>query len=44
MDQIKVSLPESEVYVMAYYPINAEADFGLDKSMKHNMFATLYKF
>ena len=32
MDQIKVSLPESEVYVMAYYPITAEADFGLDNT------------
>ena len=40
MDQIKERLPESEVYVMAYYPINAKADFGLDKSMKDTMFKT----
>ena len=25
---------------MAYYPINAKADFGLDKSMKDMMFET----
>lgn len=40
MDQIKERLPECEVYVMAYYPINAKADYGLDKSMKDTMFAT----
>jgi len=40
MDQIKDRLPECEVYVMAYYPINAKADFGMDKSMKDTMFAT----
>jgi len=40
MDQIKERLPECKVYVMAYYPINAKADFGLDKSMKDRMFAT----
>ena len=26
MDQIKTRLPECEVFVMAYYPINAKAD------------------
>ena len=40
MDQIKERLPECKVYVMAYYPINAKADFGLDKSIKDRMFAT----
>jgi lysophospholipase L1-like esterase len=40
MDQIQKRLPGCEVYVMAYYPINAKADFGLGKSMKDGMFAT----
>lgn len=40
MVRIKERLPECEVYVMAYYPINAKADFGLDKSQKDTMFAT----
>ena len=44
MDQIKEKLPECEVYVMAYYPVNAKADFGLDKSMKDTMFATRTNF
>ena len=39
MGEIKENLSECEVYVMAYYPINAKADFGLDKSMKEMMFA-----
>ena len=30
--QIKEKLPETEVYVMAYYPLNAEDDFGLSKA------------
>ena len=40
MDRIKKRLPECEVYVMAYYPINAKANFGLDKFIKDGMFAT----
>jgi lysophospholipase L1-like esterase len=40
MEEIKENLPGCEVCVMAYYPINAKADFGLDKSMKDMMFAT----
>lgn len=40
MCQILERLPQSEVYVMAYYPINAEADFGLEAFMKAGMFAT----
>lgn len=40
MDQIQKRLPECEVYVMAYYPINAKADFGLDQFQKKNMFET----
>lgn len=40
MDQIKERLPQCEVYVMAYYPVNGEANFGLDPSMKTEMFAT----
>ena len=40
MDQIEERLPVCEVYVMAYYPINAKADFGLDRSIKDRMFAT----
>ncbi|REE78544.1 lysophospholipase L1-like esterase [Paenibacillus taihuensis] len=40
LNQIKSRLPLCEVFVMAYYPINAEADFGLDPSEKQSMFAT----
>jgi lysophospholipase L1-like esterase len=40
MNQIKERLPRCEVYVMAYYPINAEADFGLNQVMKDMVFAT----
>jgi len=32
--RIKERLPECEVYVMAYYPVNAKDDFGLDKNRK----------
>ena len=39
MDQIKERLPNCEVYVIALYPVNAKADFGLDKSIKDRMFA-----
>ena len=40
MDQIKERLPGCEVYVMAFYPVNVKADFGLDKTIKARMFAT----
>lgn len=40
MQQIKQRLPRCEVFVMAYYPVNAEADFGLDQPVKAMMFAT----
>jgi lysophospholipase L1-like esterase len=40
MEQIKRRLPRCDVFVMAYYPVNAEADFGLDASVKATMFAT----
>ncbi|SDX89624.1 GDSL-type esterase/lipase family protein [Paenibacillus sp. CF384] len=40
LNQIKVRLPQCEVFVMAYYPINAQADFGLDITEKKSMFAT----
>lgn len=40
MNKIQERLPECEVYVMAYYPINSIADFGLDETMKAIMFTT----
>ncbi len=40
MRQIHRRLPECEVYIMAYYPINSEVDFGLDKFQKDDMFST----
>ncbi|WP_164545722.1 SGNH/GDSL hydrolase family protein [Paenibacillus albus] len=40
LDQIKERLPQCEVFVMAYYPINAQADFGIDQAEKTAMFAT----
>ncbi len=40
MGQINRRLPGCEVFVMAYYPVNAEADFGLDPAIKAVMFAT----
>ena len=40
MDQIKERLPVCQVFVMAYYPVNTKADFGLEKGMKESMFAT----
>ncbi|WP_308635782.1 GDSL-type esterase/lipase family protein [Paenibacillus silvisoli] len=40
LDQIKARLPLCEVFVMAYYPVNAQADFGLNSSDKNSMFAT----
>jgi lysophospholipase L1-like esterase len=40
MDRIKDRLPECLVYVMAYYPVNSLADFGLDARQKAEMFRT----
>jgi lysophospholipase L1-like esterase len=41
LTQIQERLPKCEVYVMAYYPVNAKADFpGVDKVRKENMFRT----
>ncbi|MBP3962988.1 GDSL-type esterase/lipase family protein [Paenibacillus lignilyticus] len=40
LNRIKARLPLCEVFVMAYYPINAQADFGLDICEKKLMFAT----
>jgi lysophospholipase L1-like esterase len=39
--QISDRLPECEVYVIAYYPVNAKASFpGVDKARKESMFKT----
>lgn len=38
--QIKERLPKTEVYVMAYYPVNSKWDFGLDPEGQKNMFAS----
>ncbi|NOU79376.1 lysophospholipase [Paenibacillus sp. LMG 31459] len=41
LTQIGARLPECKVYVMAYYPVNAKADFsGVDQEMKAGMFST----
>lgn len=41
LTQIGERLPDCRVYVMAYYPINAKADFpGIDKARKESMFMT----
>ena len=41
LTRIGEKLPDSKVYVMAYYPINAKADFPpIDKSTKDEMFKT----
>lgn len=41
LTQIQERLPECEVYVMAYYPVNTKADFpGVDKAQKEEMFNT----
>ena len=43
MKKIKERLPECLVYVTAYYPVNAEDDFSLEKFIKDVMFATRTK-
>ena len=41
LNQIGSRLPDCKVYVMAYYPVNAEADFpGQDKEFKEKAFKT----
>ncbi|SDE79810.1 Lysophospholipase L1 [Fontibacillus panacisegetis] len=40
LSQIKERLPESEVYVMAYYPVNSKGDFGLEPERQKSMFAS----
>ncbi|MCM3782078.1 GDSL-type esterase/lipase family protein [Neobacillus mesonae] len=40
LSKIKKRLPESEVYVMAYYPVNSKGDFGLEPERQKNMFAS----
>ncbi|AIQ60025.1 hypothetical protein PBOR_26045 [Paenibacillus borealis] len=41
LTQIGVRLPECKVYVMAYYPVNAQADFaGMDQAAKESYFRT----
>ncbi|MFC4808877.1 GDSL-type esterase/lipase family protein [Paenibacillus sp. GCM10023250] len=40
MEQIQAGLPRCDVFVMAYYPVNAQADFGLAPSEKEALFAT----
>lgn len=41
LTEIGQRLPECKVYVMAYYPVNAKAEFsGVEKSMKEILFKT----
>lgn len=41
LTQIGARLPECKVYVMAYYPVNAKADFpGMDQAAKDSYFRT----
>ncbi|MFD2879636.1 GDSL-type esterase/lipase family protein [Paenibacillus rhizoplanae] len=41
LTRIRERLPECKVYVMAYYPVNAKADFpGMDEEMRANYFRT----
>lgn len=41
LTEIDEKLPNCKVYVMAYYPLNAKADFsGVDKEFKENRFKT----
>lgn len=38
--QIKEKLPEAQVFVMAYYPVNPVADFGESEAAHESLFAT----
>ncbi len=40
LEQVKNRLPKCEVFVMGYYPVNIEYDFGIDKFYKDMMFKT----
>ncbi|MEK4850854.1 GDSL-type esterase/lipase family protein [Paenibacillus sp. FSL H7-0756] len=41
LTRIGARLPECKVYVMAYYPVNAKADFpGMDEELRANYFRT----
>lgn len=40
LKQVKKRLPKTEVYMMAYYPINGKGDFGLSKEEKGKIFST----
>ena len=40
LTEIKNRLPETKVYVMAYYPVNTVDDFGLPEEQQKNMFLT----
>ncbi|GIN73792.1 lysophospholipase [Bacillus sp. J14TS2] len=41
LGQIKKKLPNCKVYVMAYYPVNAQANFpSIDQQQKNEMFKT----
>lgn len=41
LTRIREGVPECKVYVMAYYPVNAKADFpGMDQEMRENYFRT----
>ncbi|GAA3413179.1 GDSL-type esterase/lipase family protein [Paenibacillus hodogayensis] len=41
LTRIKERLPQSKVFVMAYYPVNAKADFpGIDQTQKEQLFKT----
>lgn len=41
LTRIGTRLPECKVYVMAYYPVNAKADFnGIDQATREGMFST----
>ena len=40
LTEIKTRLPETKVYVMAYYPVNTVDDFGLPKERRTDLFLT----
>ena len=40
LTEIRNRLPETKVYVMAYYPVNTVDDFGLPEEQQKNMFLT----
>lgn len=40
LSRIRERLPKTRVYIMAYYPVNEQADFGRSAVEKASMFAT----